>query len=69
MNDTVHRIIAVVLMGFHSPKEVAGTEALLGPPGDQFIPAGTRDPADRVGADQMLQPRQPAAFHLQPEAP
>jgi FkbM family methyltransferase len=44
----------VILMGFHSPQEVAGTEALLGPLGYRFEPVGRNDPASRVGADYLL---------------
>ncbi len=44
----------VILMGFHSPQEVAGTEALLTPLGYQFTPVQTSSPADRIGADYLL---------------
>ena len=55
--DAIRRARPVILMGFHSPQEVAGTEALLQPLGYQFTPAGSKDPADRVGADYVLQAR------------
>jgi FkbM family methyltransferase len=45
----------VILMGFHSPQEVAGTEALLAPLGYRFAPVDpARNPPDRVGADYLL---------------
>jgi FkbM family methyltransferase len=43
----------VILIGFHSPQEVAGTEALLRPLGYDFTPVGPRAPAGRVGADYL----------------
>ena len=45
----------VILMGFHSGREVAGTEALLEPLGYQFTPVGRNNPSDRVGADYLIQ--------------
>ena len=56
--ESIRRARPVMLMGFHSPQEVAGTEALLQPLGYQFIPTGSRNPPDRIGADYLLQPSQ-----------
>jgi FkbM family methyltransferase len=47
----------VILMGFHSPQEVAGTEELLRPLGYEFTPVGANHPVDRVGADYELKVR------------
>lgn len=44
----------VILMGFHSPQEVAGTESLLRPLGYEFLPIGDHNPPHRVGADYLL---------------
>lgn len=53
--DSIRRSLPVMLMGFHSPEEVAGTEALLVPLGYRFEPVDPRhDPAGRVGADYLL---------------
>jgi FkbM family methyltransferase len=47
----------VILMGFHSPQEVAGTEQLLAPLGYAFIPVDPQNnPPDRIGADYQLRP-------------
>ena len=56
--ESIRHARPVMLMGFHSPQEVAGTEALLQPLGYQFIPTGSRNPPDRIGADYLLQPSQ-----------
>lgn len=67
---TIRRSRPVILMGFHSPQEVAGTEMLLQPLGYRFIATGAINPPDRVGADYLLQPppREEGDFQLQPEA-
>jgi FkbM family methyltransferase len=54
--ESIRRTRPVMLMGFHSPQEVAGTESLLRPLGYEFIPTGSKNPAHRVGADYLLQP-------------
>jgi FkbM family methyltransferase len=54
--ESIRHTRPVMLMGFHSPQEVAGTEALLRPLGYEFIPTGSKHPAHRVGADYLLQP-------------
>jgi FkbM family methyltransferase len=54
--ESIRRTRPVMLMGFHSPQEVAGTEALLRPLGYEFIPTGGGNPTHRVGADYLLQP-------------
>lgn len=54
--ESIKRSRPVILMGFHSPQEVAGTEALLRPLGYRFSPVGNKDPADRIGADYLLRP-------------
>jgi FkbM family methyltransferase len=56
---TIRQAKPTILMGFHSPQEVAGTEALLLPLGYRFSAVGTADPADRIGADYLI--RVPAA--------
>jgi FkbM family methyltransferase len=55
--DAIRHSRPVILMGFHSPLEVAGTLALLRPLGYQITPVGSKNPADRVGADYVLQVR------------
>jgi len=57
--ESIRRTRPVMVMGFHSPQEVAGTEALLQPLGYQFIPTGAMNPPDRIGADYLLQPPRP----------
>ncbi len=54
--ESIRSTRPVMLMGFHSPQEVAGTEALLQPLGYQFIPIGPKNLPDRVGADYLLRP-------------
>jgi FkbM family methyltransferase len=55
--DSIQRQRPVILMGFHSPQEVAGTEALLAPLGYRFEPVDPQvDPPGRVGADYVLRP-------------
>ncbi len=54
--ESIRRNRPIILMGFHSPQEVAGTEALLQPLGYQFVPTGCSNPPDRIGADYLLQP-------------
>lgn len=46
----------IILMAFHSPQEVAGTEELLLPLGYEFKPVGAADPAGRIGADYLIRP-------------
>ncbi len=55
--ETIRQHRPVIVMGFHSPQEVAGTEVLLKPLGYQFSPTSATSPADRIGADYLLQPR------------
>lgn len=52
--ESIRRTRPVILMGFHSPQEVAGTEALLGPLGYEFFPVGAANPPGRIGADYVL---------------
>ena len=52
--ETIRQKRPVILMGFHSPQEVAGTEALLQPLGYEFAPVGTNNPSDRIGADYLI---------------
>lgn len=47
----------VILMGFHSPQEVAGTAALLAPLGYEFSPVSSKNPPDRIGADYLIRVR------------
>lgn len=54
--DSIGRSRPNILMGFHSPQEVSGTEALLLPLGYQFFPVGRNAPSDRIGADYLLRP-------------
>jgi len=59
--DSIRLTRPVILMGFHSPQEVDGTEELLRPLGYQFTAVGPRDPLHRIGADYVLQIPAPAA--------
>jgi FkbM family methyltransferase len=52
--ECIKRARPVILMGFHSPQEVSGTEALLVPLGYEFHPVGAKNPPDRVGADYLI---------------
>ncbi|MSU70700.1 MAG: FkbM family methyltransferase [Opitutaceae bacterium] len=45
-----------ILMGFHSPLEVRGTEDLLRPLGYGFEPVKPGAPADKIGWDYLLRP-------------
>ncbi len=51
---TIQQKLPIILMGFHSPKEVTGTEVLLQPLGYEFAPVGARNPPDRIGADYLI---------------
>lgn len=57
--ESIRRTRPIMLMSFHSVEEAAGTEALLQPLGYKFNPAGSRNPANRIGADYLLQPSRP----------
>jgi FkbM family methyltransferase len=52
--ESIRRTRPVILMGFHSPQETAGTEALLRPLGYEFFPVGAKNPPDRIGADYLI---------------
>lgn len=52
--ESIRRTRPVILMGFHSPQETAGTEELLRPLGYEFYPVGTNNPPQRIGADYLL---------------
>lgn len=52
--ESIRRTRPVILMGFHSPQETAGTEELLRPLGYEFFPVGANDPPQRIGADYVI---------------
>lgn len=55
--DSIRQKRPIILMGFHSPHEVAGTEALLTSLGYRFEPVDpAADPVGRIGADYLLRP-------------
>lgn len=53
---TIARHRPVMLMGFHSHFEVAGTKAILDPLGYQWQPLESNAPAHCVGFDYLLRP-------------
>jgi len=50
----------IIIMGFHSPQEVAGARAVLDPLGYSWHPIGREASADLVGRDVLLRPQRPA---------
>lgn len=54
--ESVRRKRPVILMGFHSPQEVAGTRELLAPLGYRWEPLRPDAPSDLVGHDCLLRP-------------
>lgn len=63
--ETIRARLPTILMGFHSPQEVAGTEELLRPLGYEFILVGTFAPPDRIGADYLIRIPVNSPFQLQ----
>ena len=53
--ESIRRSRPAILMGFHSPQEVAGTEQLLLPLGYRFHPVSGTDLPGRIGSDYLLQ--------------
>lgn len=52
--ESIRRTRPVILMGFHSPQETAGTEELLRPLGYEFFPVSAHNPPQRIGADYLI---------------
>lgn len=55
-NESIRRSRPVILMGFHSPQEVAGTKSILDPLGYRWEPLDPNPPTNCVGCDFILRP-------------
>ena len=55
-NESIRRSRPIILMGFHSPQEVAGTKSILDPLGYRWEPLEPNPPENCIGCDFILRP-------------